>query len=410
MATVLETPNQGSPFAFDLPGATSERPISVAVVDPERERRRQVAAAVHSPLTGAIREVTDYLPRLEDARWLSDQGFDAVLISADADPRAALRMVESLCELGRISVMVYSDREDRELLMQAMQAGAREFLNLPLQPELVSRALERAAARTLLAPSQQKKTAGRMFVFLGAKGGSGVTTVACNFALALTQELKQSTLLIDLDLPMGDAALDLGVAGEFSTLSALEQAGRLDATFLSQLLIRHSSGLAVLAAPGKFLRVRLVSAAVDRLLAVARNEFDCVVVDAGSRTDWTATQLYEDAAKIHLVTQVGIPELRNANRMITEGIPRYAAKIELVLNRFVHKTFGIDEAAIERALTKTPQWKIPSDFFAVRDMQNSGSQQALENSGITRVIRQMARTACGLPANPEKRKGLRLFG
>jgi MinD-like ATPase involved in chromosome partitioning or flagellar assembly len=58
---------------------------------------------------------------------------------------------------------------------------------------------------------------------MGAKGGAGVTTVACNFAVALAQEPGQKTLLIDLDLPFGDAALNLGVISEFSTIDALQE-------------------------------------------------------------------------------------------------------------------------------------------------------------------------------------------
>ena len=100
----------------------------------------------------------------------------------------------------------------------------------------------------------QKKAGGKVLVFLGAKGGSGVTTLACNYAVALAQESSQSTLLIDLDLPLGDAALNLGIAAEYSTVNALQDSGRLDASFLSKLLVKHSSGVSVLAAPGKFPR------------------------------------------------------------------------------------------------------------------------------------------------------------
>jgi pilus assembly protein CpaE len=57
-------------------------------------------------------------------------------------------------------------------------------------------------------------------VCLGAKGGSGVTTIACNLAISIGQESAQSTLLIDLGLPMGDAALNLGIVTEFSTDNA----------------------------------------------------------------------------------------------------------------------------------------------------------------------------------------------
>jgi pilus assembly protein CpaE len=56
------------------------------------------------------------------------------------------------------------------------------------------------------------------------------------------------------------------------------------------------------------------------------------------------------------------------------------------------------------------QWKIPSDYPAVRNAQDTANPLALSNSPISRVIKQMSRTACGLPANPEKKKRFGLFG
>jgi pilus assembly protein CpaE len=72
--------------------------------------------------------------------------------------------------------------------------------------------------------------------------------------VALAKESGQKTLLIDLDLPLGDAALNMGITAEFSTIDALHSAERLDARFLDQLLVKHSSGVWVLAAPGRFLQ------------------------------------------------------------------------------------------------------------------------------------------------------------
>ena len=110
-----------------------------------------------------------------------------------------------------------------------------------------------------------KKAAGRLLTFIGAKGGAGATTIACNFAVALAQDPNQKTLLIDLDLPLGDAALNLGIAAEYSTINALQSTNRLDASFLSQLLVKHSSGVSVLAAPGKFIPYETSDEAIDRL-------------------------------------------------------------------------------------------------------------------------------------------------
>src|SRR6202042_416052 len=138
------------------------------------------------------------------------------------------------------TVMVYSAGTDSELLVRCMRAGAREFLTQPIAPNTIAEALVRASVRRpALQPAS--KQSGKLLVFLGAKGGSGVTITAGNFALALAQESGKNTVLVDLDLPFGDAALDLGISNEFSTANALENFERLDSNFLTKLLIKHSS-------------------------------------------------------------------------------------------------------------------------------------------------------------------------
>ena len=87
--------------------------------------------------------------------------------------------------------------------------------------------------------------------------------------------------------------------------------------FLSQLLVKHSSGVWVLAAPGKFLQYQASNEAIDRLLNVARQEFENVVVDLGSQLELMGTAAYKEATTVYLVTQSGIPELRNSNRLIS---------------------------------------------------------------------------------------------
>ncbi len=68
-------------------------------------------------------------------------------------------------------------------------AGAREFLPDPLLGKTVSEAMARALARR--EKSQQQAATGKILMFAGSKGGSGVTTVATNFAIALTKEERR---------------------------------------------------------------------------------------------------------------------------------------------------------------------------------------------------------------------------
>ncbi|MEI9970083.1 MAG: hypothetical protein WDM87_16205 [Terracidiphilus sp.] len=103
--------------------------------------------------------------------------------------------------------------------------------------------------------------------------------------------------------------------------------------------------------------------------------------------------------------------MRNANRMITGSIPAHASKLEVVLNRYSPKSVEVDDAAIERALTIAPQWHIPNDYLAVREMQGRAEPLALADSPIARVIRKMANEVSGLPDEKDKKKSLLgLFG
>jgi pilus assembly protein CpaE len=292
--------------------------------------------------------------------------------------------------------MVYSVKTDSELLVRCMRAGAREFLTFPFTQDTVAKALIRASTRRP-GSHMPKKASGRLLAFLGAKGGDGVTTLACNFAVSLAQESDENTLLIDLDLPLGDAALNLGVSAEYSTINALQNASRLDSSFLSKLLVKHGSGVSVLAAPGKFPQFDASIEAIDKLIAVARQDFDNVVIDMGSRLDLTGTSIFKDGSTIYLVIQAGIAGLRNSNRVISQYFSTGVPKLEIVLNRFQQRSMGVAEDQIAKALTRPAQWKIPNDFAAVRRMQHTAVPLALEDSPISRVIRQMARSACGLP-------------
>ncbi len=381
--------------------------MSVALIGPEEQRRQAVARALAGSQANVTREFASY-PDLDDVPQLLDADYNVIIVDLDSDPEHALDLVEHICANGSSTVMVYSARADSELLVRCMRAGAREFLSQPIAPHTIAEALVRASVRRPTVRSS-KKALGKLLIFAGAKGGSGVSTIASNFAVLLAQESHKNTLLLDLDLPLGAAALDLGIMTQFSTANALQNIGRLDSTFLSKLLTKHSSGLSVLSAPDKYTPVNASDEAIGKLLNVARQDFDYVVVDAGSSMGSTYKTLLEGAAIVYLITQVSISELRNSNRLISEFFTLPLPKLEIVLNRFTPNTLGIDEESITKALTMPATWKIPSDYGTVQRAQNTATPLALGDSAIADVIRKMARTACGLPAVAEKKKKFNLF-
>jgi len=384
--------------------------LNVALICPNEHRRRSIAGAFGVTHAAIVREYPSYPPSVKEMpRMLGERSFDAVIIDLDSDSEYALELVEAVASNTSTTVMVYSARMEPNIMVRAMQRGAREFLSEPIDANALSDALMRAGTRKHGTRSS-KKQGGKLLVFLGGKGGSGVTTVACNFAVALVQECEQTAVLIDLDLPLGDAALSLGLTTQFSTADALQNADRMDSNFFSKLLAKHSSGLPVLAAPGRFPQVQASNDAIDKMLAVARQDFSYVIIDAGSRFDLTDAKWFERADAAYLVMQAGIPELRNSHRLISEFFKSGTPDLEIVLNRYVKSSMGVDEEHIEKALTRPIKWKIPSDYYNVRRMQNEAIPLALDDSPIAKVLQDMARSACGMEPKPESRKKFKLFG
>jgi pilus assembly protein CpaE len=384
--------------------------LSLVLIGPHDERRRAIVRALAGPQARIARELTRY-PALDDLAEIVEPDHDVLIIDIDPNPERALDVVEDIC--GRnssITVMVYSAHADAELLVRCMRAGAREFLTEPVLPSSVGEALVRAAVRRDEV-RRQKKATGKLLVFVGAKGGSGVTTIATNFAVALAKEAENKVAFLDLDLQLGDAALNLGLTTKFTAMDALENTSRLDSDFLSVLMAKHHSSLAVLAAPDTLGTFQPSKNSVEKLLRVVREDFAYVVVDAGSHSIELYESFFDLATTIYLVTQVSVTELRNSNRFISRyfGGPE-AEKLEVVLNRFVPRNLEIDEGSITRALTHPAKWKIPNDFPAVRRAQNAGTPMVSDKSQIARALIDMAKSAAGLPLTGGKRKKFSLFG
>jgi pilus assembly protein CpaE len=379
------------------------------VIGPEQQGRKAVAKAVVSFHAGPVREFSSY-PELDDLPKLLKSEFDVIIVELDTNPEHALDLVEHICGQVSATIMVYSAHTDSELLVRCMRAGAREFLTQPIAPSTIAEAMVRASVRRP-AHRPAKQAEAKLLMFIGAKGGAGVSTLAANFAVALTQGSRQRTALLDLNLPLGNTAIDLGLTASLSALDALRNLERLDSHFLSTVMVKHSSGLSVLAAPDHYSPLDIREDSIEKLVNVVRQDFDYVVVDAGAGIGLVGRALLSAATTVYLVLQVSLPELRNANRIVSEYFQSGTPQLEIVLNRFNPRSVEIDEEAITKALTMPAKWRVPSDYVAVRKAQNLASPIVLESSPISQAIRQMAGGAPGYtPTVEAKKKKFSIFG
>lgn len=391
-----------------IPNSVS-KPLSVVLIVPDARRRHSLAAALAGSQLTIVREY-DVYPSRGNLPEIADLTCHVVIVDLDSDVERAMRVIEKICTNNvTVTVMAYSSMNDSTLMHRSMQAGAREFLVEPLPPGAISKAFTRASARC---PNQQNAATGKTMAFLPSKGGVGVSTIATNFALTLIKESGAKVVLVDLDFQLGEAALGLGMSAHFSVVDALLNPQRLDKDFLLTLLLKHVSGLSVLAAAEDYGFVHVPAEGATRLFQILRDEFDYVVVDAGTCHSHIQESLLDIADILFLVTEMTFPALRNAHRMISFLSTRdQSRKLEVIVNRFTSRHGGIDEASATKALSRPINWRIPNCYAAARAAQDNGVPLAMGNSPITRALVQIARSVCGKPLNTEKdsSKGFNFF-
>ena len=389
-------------------GAPNRTTLTVAILDSDAQRRKAAAVVLSENKNLQVTEIPSFPGKAAELAQLLPHTYSVVLVNVDGDPDLAFDLVENLSAIAHTYVMAYSSKADMKVAVHLMRAGAREFFTAPIDPIEIAAAMERAKEH-YEATTQEARASSRLFVFLGTKGGCGVTTLAANFALALAQESEGNTLLIDFGLPLGDVAINLGIKTEYSVDNALQYPDRLDAKLLSTLVVKHSTGLSVLAAPAEFTDHTPHLDSIDKLVSVACEAYNFVVVDAGSRIDLFGTSLFDKSAIIYLITQVGISELLNANRMVSKFFFTRDQTLQIVLNRYKPSDLLFDEKKITEALTRPPQWKIPDDYAAARRTRETSSPMVLIDSAIARAIREMAKTAAGLLTEKNEKRGFFRF-
>ena len=380
--------------------------LSVALVGADELWRTSVANMLSVRQGVQCHEVSQPGPDPTEFAISLASKYDVAVLDVDSGPEYVFRLAEALCAHPNLYVMACSTKQDMKLAIRYMRVGVREFFTLPVDSAEVTAALGRAADRQITVQAVTKPIS-KLFVFLGTKGGVGVTTLAANFALSISKlsDKEKRTIIIDLGLPLGDVAINLGMRTEYSVLNALIDPVRLDGNFLDSVVTKHSSGLAVLAAPVEFSDLQPPIEAFDKLINVACNNYDFIIVDAGSRVDLFATALFEKCTTIYLITQVGISELRNAHRMINHFFSGRSRSLQVVLNRYTQRALLFDDAQISKTISRDADWKIPDDYAAARRNREAATPVALVESTLAAAIRKMAREAAEIPVE-KKKKGL----
>jgi len=384
--------------------------ISVVIVAPDSEQRAvlqvlvdgtSVARVVHSCASFPVAATDPVVRRVQSANA------EVVLVDIPVDnPLLALRAVEILHqELPDAALFAVGSMAQPQVIVNAMRAGAREFVERPTTTTDLLEAFVRLS--TAQRKNRREDTRGKMFPLVNAKGGSGSTTVAVNLALAL-QAAHGNTALVDIAL-LGHCALHLNLKPVFTVADAIRNLHRLDSSLLESFMTRHGGGVQLLAGPTTPVGSEPSTAEYAKLFDLLAGHFRYVVVDVSSRMDATTRLVSNLAQTVLLVAHTDVASLWSAARVqqyLSENGSR--EKVQLVLNRF-RKIAGFSESDAEAAAGAKLLWKIPNQYFAVSTAIDRGVPLLQQNH--TEIGRSFTGLAARLTENDldVKRKAWSLF-
>jgi pilus assembly protein CpaE len=277
-----------------------------------------------------------------------------------------------------------------EFLLQAMRSGIRDFLQKPYNRVEVAALMNRLGSEYSVQPAKQAGT-GRLMVVLGTKGGVGTSTVAVNLAVQLARISSKKTLLLDFSRPMGDVAALLDLKPKFQVRDALENVKRLDATLFGGLLTPHKSGLRVLSGATRLDDWQKASLPViERIVEVAQEEFDFVMMDVGSfySTEW---ERILQTSEVLLVSEADLPGLAKLDKHLRalSDLRVAASQVRLVINRW-HRSDEEALAQIENTMKMPVFARLPNNFKQVTEATLRGITMAKDGDPLTEGFAKIA--------------------
>ena len=373
-----------------------------------------------SVLTGADRQLPDLLRAcgaqvtsiaIEDLQALAEAAVPQPdVIVVDARDRSAMP-----AELGAVrrqhpatGILVVLPRLDGALVLDAMRSGATECVAEPISREELSAALARIATQR---PSRRR---GDVFAVIGAKGGVGATTVAVNVATMLQKLQPASTLLMDLHLTYGDAAIFLGAEPRFSTVDALQNMHRMDAALLRTLVTQTRTGLNLLASSDHAVSMLVDVERVRTLIDLAANEFRFLVLDV-PRADPAVLDSLESVTSVVVVANQDVATIRSAARMAAALEQRYGKdRVSVVISRYDARA-EIGQADVERVIGRPVSGVFPNNYPTALASLNNGRPLVLDNhtklaSALTAFASQLAGVPAGRPERVKPTGFLSLIG
>ena len=317
-----------------------------------------------------------------------ERAIDLVVVHFDPGAAKAIETVNAVAGMKVNTIGISADQRS-QTVVEAMRAGCRQFVLKPIDPNELQEAID-----CLLADCPPPK-GGRRIAVVGASGGAGATTIACNLAAEFAR-IRNGAALLDAHFDFGDVCTNLDIQNPKATILDLFAGGNIDEEIVRKAMTVLGDNLAVLGRPKATNDAGRISPdQLGHLIHILGDMYDEVIIDTPRALLPVPIAVLEQVDDVLVVMQLSVPSIRNAMRYRDElranGMP--AEQIHFVLNRY-RKNYGHltpDEVAEQLAATRFAV--IPNDFKVVSEALDFGRILISENKGcpVRKAIATMAR-------------------
>jgi Flp pilus assembly CpaE family ATPase len=295
--------------------------------------------------------------------------------------------------------------EPNGIVETGLAVGAADVLSLPQPPETVLFALRKAAL------ANGAVDGGKILTVFSPKGGAGKTVLSTNIAVAVARSGVE-TLLVDLDLQFGDAALTMGVAPRATIADLAGSSGATDAEKLKAFVSSGpTASLSLLAAPMRPEDAQSINQVeLKSILEAARGAYGAVVVDTGPLFDVAMLAAVDCSDQLLIVCNPEITSLKNVriglDTLERLGFPR--SRISIVVNR-VGAPGGVTQKEIEQALEVEIDYELPDDAAVPKALNRAVPAVIADQEGrFARAVSAVATSLLGeaAPVAAQHRRSL----
>ena len=370
--------------------------LSVVVVEADKSVRKKLRNQLEQMESVQLASMARSIEEAFGAVKTSKPGILILELPQTSDK--TLKWIERIkLEFPDTAIFVSSAVKTPELVISAMRAGAQEFLSRPIDSSELKKAIEKVL-KIKAQIKTQAPTRGRIISVFSKKGGLGVTTLAVNLGVALSQIAEKKAALIDLDLQLGDITSFLNLTPDYNILDACNEDSGVDAVKLQSCMTHHDSGVFVLSEPKNPAESENISSSqINQILRHLRSMFSYVIVDTPHAFDSRTLEAFELSDHIIVVVVPNVSSIRAAKKAlgVFKDLGYVRDKVRVIVNR-AGKKDPIKVNEIEKTLHYPVSWVVPNNYPVVIEAINSGIP-LLNHKGSSNVAKSILGLANDIP-------------